>query len=283
MHGLVTFFGELTRRKVWLFGGIYLALGWIVLQVVVLIEATLELPNWIDQAVLILLTLGFPFALLLAWAQESQVEGKAKDKEHGRQVSESVPSSIDLPVHSFGALPFDNLSDDPRLGFIGDGLSEDIITHMTADGLLKVAARNATFQYKEGTRDLPVIGKALGVRFILEGSLRLVGDQVRVTAQLIDAATTAHVWATRDDILLEEFLASQDKTAMEYAAKIAGIIRSAGSNELSPDDPASLVQQDKIEAGKEAAQRLVAEMPFPDIATLRADVVRMNRSEDYVT
>lgn len=242
---MIEFIKELTRRKVWLFGGLYMALGWVMLQVAIAVEATMNLPNWIDQSVLVLLIVGFPFALLLAWAQESQGKSHAEEGKAAK-VATAAPASTDLPVHSFAALPFDNLSDDPRLGFIGDGLSEDIITHMTADGLFKIAARNASFQYKEGTRDLPAIGKELGVRFILEGSLRLVGDQVRVNAQLIDVATTAHVWATQDDSPLEDFLADQDRTVMDYSATIVGVIRSVGSNELTPDDPEALATVDLL-------------------------------------
>lgn len=194
---MIDFLKELTRRKVWLFGGIYLALGWVLLQVAIAIEATLSLPSWIDQIALVFLGLGFPVALLLAWAQESQGESKisaAKSPDPG----DDKPTGR-APSFSVAILALNNLSDERELYWVADGLSEDITTRLGMVNYLMVAARNSSFAYKGEAPDIREVGKALNVRYVAEGSVRVIGENLRVTVQLIDTKTGAHIWSDSYD------------------------------------------------------------------------------------
>lgn len=194
---MIDFFKELTRRKVWLFGGIYLALGWVLLQVAALIENTLSLPGWVDQIALVLLGLGFPMALLLAWAQESQGGGRVQSASKAGS-GDPEPAS-ERPGFSIAVLPFDDLSQSGDLGSIANGVPEDILTHLSFYSELIVSARNSSFAFKGTSPDIRDVGVRLGVRFVLEGSIRKVGDNVRVTAQLIEALSGAHAWSENYD------------------------------------------------------------------------------------
>ena len=134
--------------------------------------------------------------------------------------SNAVPTEISLPEPSIAVLPFANLSDDPEQGYFADGLAEDIITGLSRLRWLLVIARNSSFTYKTGPVDVKQVGRELGVRYILEGSVRRSGQRVRVTAQLIDASTGLQVWAERFDSELMDFLALQDQITGSVVASI---------------------------------------------------------------
>src|SRR5947208_342646 len=112
---------------------------------------------------------------------------------------------------SIAVLPFTNMSGDPEQEYFADGMVEDIITGLSRIKWLFVIARNSTFTYKGRAIDVKQVGRELGVRYVLEGSVRKAADRVRITGQLIDAATGAHVWAQRFDRRLEDIFALQDE------------------------------------------------------------------------
>jgi TolB-like protein/Flp pilus assembly protein TadD len=122
---------------------------------------------------------------------------------------------------SIAVLPFDNMSNDPDQEYFADGLAEDIITHLSRFHWLVVVARNSSFTYKGQAVDLKRVSKELGVRYVLEGSVRKSGDRVRVTAQLIDAETGGHVWAERYDRSLEDIFAVQDEITESITGSVA--------------------------------------------------------------
>ena len=124
---------------------------------------------------------------------------------------------------SLAVLPFNNLSGDPEQEYFADGMVEEIITTLSRIHWLFVIARNSTFAYKGQNVDVKRIGRELGVRYVLEGSVRKSGNRVRITAQLIDANTGAHLWADRFDGLLEDVFELQDKVA----SSVAGVIEPA--------------------------------------------------------
>ncbi|WP_439361665.1 adenylate/guanylate cyclase domain-containing protein [Bradyrhizobium sp. DASA03007] len=111
---------------------------------------------------------------------------------------------------SIAVLPFQNMSGDPEQEYFADGMVEDIITALSRFKWLFVIARNSTFTYKGRSVDIRQVGRELGVRYVLEGSVRRAGDRVRITAQLIDAETRAHIWADRYDRALDDIFALQD-------------------------------------------------------------------------
>jgi adenylate cyclase len=121
---------------------------------------------------------------------------------------------------SIAVLPFTNMSADPEQEYFSDGISEDIITDLSKIAGLMVIARNSSFSYKGRSVDVRAIGRDLGVRSVLEGSIRRAGNRVRITAQLIDAATGAHLWADRYDRDLTDIFEVQD----EVVAKIVGVL-----------------------------------------------------------
>ena len=114
-----------------------------------------------------------------------------------KQAPTPAPALPDKP--SIAVLPFDNLSSDPEQEYLVDGIVEDIITELSRFSELFVIARNSSFQYKGKAIDVRQVGRELGVRYVLEGSVRRVGDRIRISAQLIEAATGAHRWAEHYD------------------------------------------------------------------------------------
>ena len=124
-------------------------------------------------------------------------------------------------------LPFDNMSGDPEQEFLADGLAEDITTALSSLRWLFVVARNSAFTYKGQAVDVTQVGRDLGVRYVLEGSVRRAGNRIRVTAQLIDAASGNHVWADRFDRVLEDIFDIQDEITRQIVGMLETEIASA--------------------------------------------------------
>ena len=135
---------------------------------------------------------------------------------------------LDLPDRpSIAVLPFQNMSGDPEQEYFADGIVEDIITALSRFKSLFVIARNTSFTYKGKAADIKQIGRELGVRYVLEGSVRKAGKQIRITGQLIDAATGAHVWAERLDREMADIFALQDEVTQSVVSAIEPSLRSA--------------------------------------------------------
>jgi TolB-like protein/class 3 adenylate cyclase len=143
---------------------------------------------------------------------------------HGARVGAAEPAPLPLPDKpSIAVLPFANMSGDPEQEYFVDGMVEEIITALSRIKWLFVIARNSSFTYKGHAVDVKQVGRELGVRYVLEGSVRKGGQRVRITAQLIDTATGTHLWADRFDGLIEDVFELQDKVA----SSVAGIIEPA--------------------------------------------------------
>jgi TolB-like protein/class 3 adenylate cyclase len=145
-----------------------------------------------------------------------------------RPVGVERPAGDALTISAFAGrpalavLPFDNLSPDPEQAYFADGLAEDLITRLSAWRAFPVIARNSSFHYRGGNLDLKRVGDDLGARYLVEGSVRRVGDRIRVTAQLIDAPTGDHVWSEGYDREVKDVFAVQDEISSTIAASIAG-------------------------------------------------------------
>jgi TolB-like protein len=134
---------------------------------------------------------------------------------------EAVKPALALPGKpSIAVLPFANLSSDPEQEYFADGMVEDIITGLSRSRSLFVIARSSTFTYKGKAVDIKLVGRELGVRYVLEGSVRKAGNRVRITGQLIDAETGAHLWADRSDSQLEDIFDLQDKVTSSVIGAI---------------------------------------------------------------
>src|SRR5271166_1005131 len=138
------------------------------------------------------------------------------------------PAALPLPDKpSIAVLPFQNMSGDPEQEYFADGMVEEIITALSRIRWLFVIARNSSFAYKGQAVDVKLVGRELGVRYVLEGSVRKAGNRVRITAQLIDATTGAHLWADRFDGPLEDVFDLQDKVAVSVAGVIEPTLQAA--------------------------------------------------------
>jgi TolB-like protein/Flp pilus assembly protein TadD len=232
------FFAELKRRKVYRVAVAYAVLSWLLIQIATQTFPFFEIPTWAVRLVVILLALGFPVALLLAWAFELTPEGIKRTDEIDAAsappavAKASVPASVPAPEKSIAVLPFENLSDSQENEYFADGIQDDVLANLAKIADLKVISRTSVRQYKTGMRNLREIGDALGVAHILEGTVRRAGNRVRVNVQLINARTDAHIWADTFDRELLDLFALQS----ELAEKITVALRA----NLSPQEKASL-------------------------------------------
>jgi adenylate cyclase len=147
---------------------------------------------------------------------------------------------------SIAVLPFQNMSGDPEQDYFCDGIVEDIITNLSRIRWLFVIARNSSFKYKGKAPDVRTVGRELGVRYVLEGSVRRVGGRVRITCQLIEAATAAHLWAERYDRSLDDVFALQDEITLAIVAAIEPNLRAAEIEQVKRKRPESLDAYDLV-------------------------------------
>jgi TolB-like protein len=246
------FFGELKRRNVYKVAIAYAIVAWLLLQAASILFPTFEAPPWTMKVFAAVIALGFPIALILAWAFELTPEGikrtedvdlsKSIRRKTGRKldffiiavlllviaillfqrlhpnVSPTVSSSLDKSV---AVLPFENLSRDPDNTFFTDGVQDEILADLAKVADLKVISRTSVMQYKNtSTRNLPEIAQALKVAHVLEGSVQRSGNRVRVSAQLIDARNDTHVWAEKYDRELADIFAIQSEIAQKIADQL---------------------------------------------------------------
>jgi TolB-like protein/Tfp pilus assembly protein PilF len=265
------FFAELKRRNVYKVAVAYTIVGWLLVQVATQVFPFFEIPNWAVRLVVLLIVVGFPIALVIAWAFEATPEGikrtddadlaaAAAPKKHawiyvvivgaalsvglffvGRYSTRTPRQSeaATLSQKSIAVLPFDNLSRDPDNAFFAEGVQDEIFTRLAKVAVLKVIARTSTQKFKSAPENLPDIAKQLGVLNILEGSVQKVNDQVRVNVQLINALTNAHLWAEIYDRKLTDIFAVESDIAKTIAdtlqAKLTGNERSAMSHAPTED------------------------------------------------
>ncbi|WP_050422782.1 winged helix-turn-helix domain-containing protein [Bradyrhizobium tropiciagri] len=165
----------------------------------------------------------------------------------GASPTARAASALPLPEKpSVAVLPFSNLSGDPQQDYFADGMVDDIITGLARINWLFVIARNSTFTYKGRAVDVKQVGRELGVRYVLEGSVRKSDSNVRVTAQLIDAESGAHVWAERYDRTAEDIFALQDEVALSAVGAIAPSVRKAEIGRVKRKRPDSLDAYDLV-------------------------------------
>lgn len=164
-----------------------------------------------------------------------------EDTTHNKQitdVSSPVPGFQGRPA--IAVLPFDNLSDDPEQDYFADGIAEDILTHLAMWRWCPIVARNSSFAFKGKNIDVRRIGRELGARYILEGSVRKSTDRVRITGQLIDAETGHHIWADRYDRNLDDIFALQDEIVDKITLALEPAVGQAETQRVSLKRPANL-------------------------------------------
>jgi TolB-like protein/Tfp pilus assembly protein PilF len=248
---LGSFFAELRRRNVYKIAVGYAVVGWLLIQVATQVFPFFEIPNWAVRLVVLVIVIGFPIALVIAWAFELTPEGIKRTEEAdqvypgrprgrawiyvvisagllsaglfflGRYTAPNENKIANVPAKSIAVLPFENLSRDPDNAYFAEGIQDEILTRLAKVADLKVISHTSTQRYKSSPDNLPQIAKELGVANILEGSVQKSQDQVRVNVQLINAATDAHLWADSFDRKLIDIFAVES----EIAAKVADILK----------------------------------------------------------
>jgi adenylate cyclase len=174
----------------------------------------------------------------------SRMAGEGAERQR-REAGEGSPPPLPLPDKpSIAVLPFANMSGDPEQEYFVDGMVEEIITALSRIRWLFVIARNSTFTYKGRPADVKQVGRELGVRYVLEGSVRKAGTQVRITGQLIDAMTGSHLWADRFDGSLEDVFELQDRVAVSVAGVIEPALQAAEMRRSAARPTADLTAYD---------------------------------------
>src|SRR5881275_3605784 len=249
------FLEEVKRRKVYRVAVAYVIAAGGIIQLASAALPAWELPNWALRLVILLLLLGFPIALILAWAYDITAQGIqatptiAGPRSHRRRnvimllasgvIISAAAGFFLLPQvsshkvdKSIAVLPFENLSDEKGNAYFADGIQDDVLTNLSKVGDLKVISRTSVMPYRATQSNAREIGKTLGVGTILEGSVRRIGNRVRVNVQLINVENDQHIWAEDYDRVLTDVFAIQS----DLAQKIAGELRA----KLSPAEKAQI-------------------------------------------
>jgi TolB-like protein/Tfp pilus assembly protein PilF len=267
-----SFFRELKQRKVYRVALGYAVVGWLVIQIASTVLPTFHVPEWVLQALTVIVALGFPVALVLAWAFDVTPSGVEKTPggtgavaaRNRRSVwllagvglliaalavggywvwhpwriasTASAPSTVatpTIPEKSIAVLPFENLSRDPDNAYFADGIQDEILTRLSKIADLKVISRTSTQTYKSAPRNLREIAQQLGVSNILEGRIQKSADQVRVTVQLINAVNDSHLWAESYDRKLSDVFQVESDVAQKIATALEARLTGREKNEIS--------------------------------------------------
>jgi len=218
-------FSELRRRHVVQVGVAYLVIAWGAAQVCQLVLDAFDIPGWIMQLVLLVLAMGLPVALVLAWAYRWRTGSIQREDEAEPANTVPAPDStiaIDPVVEheSIAVLPFVNMSSDAEQEYFSDGIAEELLNLLARIPELRVAARTSAFAFKGKDLDIPEMARRLQVAHVLEGSVRKAGNRIRITAQLIEAESGYHLWSESWDRTLEDIFAVQDEIAAEVVGRL---------------------------------------------------------------
>ena len=250
------FFEEVKRRKVYRVAAAYIIAAGGIIQLASATFPAWELPNWSLRLVILLLLVGFPIALILAWAFDITAQGiratpdtPAPRTRRRRNIIMLVATGVVISAatgffllprvaahkvdKSIAVLPFENLSDEKENAYFADGVQDDVLTNLSKISDLRVISRTSVMQYRGRPTNLREIGKALGVSNILEGSVRRSGNRVRVNVQLIDANTDEHVWANDYDRDVTDVFAIQSDLAREIANALQAKLSPAEKSQMT--------------------------------------------------
>jgi TolB-like protein/Flp pilus assembly protein TadD len=200
-------------------------------------EVTFEalgLPSWALTLLIVIVLLGFPLALVLAWALEVTPDGIRKDSAGDAAVTPPGPPPFDLSSPSIAVLPFDDMSEHGNQGYFCEGIAEEILNSLCKIPGLRVAARLTSFQCGGMNLDVADIGRKLQVQTVLEGSVRKSGDHLRVTAQLVKTADGYHLWSQQFDRDLEDILEIQAEIADSIADTLSLTLRQRSASIQQP-------------------------------------------------
>ena len=246
----MNFLSEIKRRNVLRMALLYGVTAWLIMQVADVVIGLATLPEWSGQAVLGVLAVGFPIALIFAWVYEITPEGVKLEKEVDRSesISHITGRRMDFvviavlaaavivfaydkwwlgpndgfrpPPNSIAVLAFANMSPDADQEFFSDGISEELLSLLAKVPELQVISRTSAFSFKDKDVKLSDVARELNVAHILEGSIRWAGDRLRITAQLIDTQSDSHLWSETYDRTLDDIFVIQDEIAAAVVDKL---------------------------------------------------------------
>jgi TolB-like protein/cytochrome c-type biogenesis protein CcmH/NrfG len=268
------FIAELKRRNVFRVGAAYAIVAWLLIEVASVVLPTFEAPGWVMKVLTFLVILGFPLALILAWAFELTPEGLKREAEvdrtestthtKGRKLDFAIIGLLAIAVVYFAVdkfvlqtgpipaaestgqvktiavLPFANMSGDPEQEFFSDGISEELLNVLAKVKGLQVTSRTSAFAFKGKDISIPEIAEKLGVEHVLEGSVRMAGDRVRITTQLIEVSTDSHLWSESYDRNLSDIFAVQDEIAKEVGEALKVALLGADSKPVRTSSETSI-------------------------------------------
>ncbi len=256
----ISLFAELKRRNVLRAAVLYAGAVWALAQGIAQLTPVIEAPEWIARWFLVAAAVGFPFWIALAWFYELTPQGLKReseiasddsiahstgrkldkwiiavlalavvllitnqfvlDRNAGGRVQSADTGPANMPAKSIAVLPFVNMSGDPKNEYFSDGITEEILNALAQVPKLKVAARTSAFAFKGKEEDLRKVGEVLDVATVLEGSVQKSGDEVRITAQLIDTRTGYHLWSEKYDRKLNSIFTVEDEISKAIADKL---------------------------------------------------------------
>jgi TolB-like protein/Tfp pilus assembly protein PilF len=274
-----SFFGELKRRHVYRTAIAYAVVAWLLIQVATQVFPFFEIPNWAVRLVVLFLILGFPVALVLAWAFEltslgikrtNEIEPTRRSRnrvwgsvvvvaaaisvslfffarytaQRTSPVDSGRPSSQSLQDKSIAVLPFANRSQDEANAYFAEGIEDEILTRLSKIADLKVISRTSTQRYKSAPETLPEIARQLGVAHILKGSVQKSGDAVRVNVQLIKAANSSNLWAETFDRKLTDIFSVESEVARSIADQLQARLTGREEQEIAAKPTESIEAYD---------------------------------------
>src|SRR5215467_34970 len=248
------FFSELKRRNVYKIAVAYIVGGWALSQGIAQVLPVFDVPNWAIRMVVLLIIVGFPIALIIAWAFEVTPEGIKRTEEAdaagqrsrgvawiyvvligaalsvglffvgrytaGHAAPRQSEAATTVPAKSIAVLPLINESGDPKDEYFSDGLSEELIAALAQISGLKVIGRSSSFRFKDRKEEPRAIGEKLGVSTLLDGTVRKQGDRVRIVAELVNAADGIQLWTRTFDRQLKDIFAVQQEIAEAVAESL---------------------------------------------------------------
>src|SRR6266508_2955741 len=237
------FFEGVRRRKVYRVAAAYVIAAGFIIQISSAVFPAWELPNWAFRLVVVFLLIGFPVALILAWAYDVTPQGiratpttSAPGAHRRRNLIMLIATGVVVSAaagffllprvsarkidKSIAVLPFENLSDERENAYFADGIQDDVLTNLSKIGDLKVISRTSVMSYRGKASNVREIGKALGVATVLEGSVRRIGNRVRVNVQLINASNDEHLWAEDYDRDSTDVFAIQTDLAQQIVREL---------------------------------------------------------------
>lgn len=236
----MSFMEELKRRKVIRVGIAYLVAAWLLLQVADVLFDPLKVPQWFMPALIGLVALGFPFALIMAWAFEITPAGVQRDAGDGSAGELSSPSPADSPVPdklSIAVVPFADISPGCDNEHFTDGLTEELLNALRRVPDLRIASRTSCFAFKAKDADVAEVADKLRVDHIVEGSVRKSGDKLRVAVQLIETSSDTHLWSECYDENLDEIFSMQEDISRRICNALQITLHEKDAPNPTTEDP----------------------------------------------